>query len=157
MEAATDRPGLLVGLMRRIGDYSLQSFRDRLIIQKTVYLLQAFGIYLGYQFHWYLRGPYSPRLTKDAFNNEANWSRISAVEFANETAEERFRAFLAFVELHKNDDAWLETAASAHFLAKVYGIRDKDQIFEKIRRKQPGVTRNGFEDCWSDLERNGLT
>ncbi|HEY3968183.1 MAG TPA: hypothetical protein VGM05_26710 [Planctomycetaceae bacterium] len=45
----------------------LDSFADRLTVQKCVYLSQAAGIQLGYTFHWYLRGPYSPTLTRDAF------------------------------------------------------------------------------------------
>lgn len=36
-------------------DFSMASFNDRLRLQKTVYLLQAFGIYPGYDFSWYLR------------------------------------------------------------------------------------------------------
>lgn len=45
----------------------LNYFDDRLILQKAVYLAQAAGVELGYFFHWYLRGPYSPALTRDAF------------------------------------------------------------------------------------------
>jgi uncharacterized protein YwgA len=156
MEAAMDRPRLLASLMRRVGEYRLQTFRDRLVVQKTVYLLQAFGIYLGYQFRWYLRGPYSPQLTRDAFSIEAAWSRVSPVTFTHEAAEQRVIEFLAFVEGHKDDEAWLETAASAHFLTKVHGITDKNQIYDKIRAKQPGVTRKGFENCWYELERQKL-
>jgi len=47
--------------------FKLDTFEDRLILQKTVYLAQACGVHLGYYFHWYLRGPYSPQLTDDAF------------------------------------------------------------------------------------------
>src|SRR5262244_2477390 len=45
----------------------LDSFSDRLILQKAVYLSQAAGVQLGYSYNWYLRGPYSPTLTRDAF------------------------------------------------------------------------------------------
>ncbi len=156
MEAAMDRPRLLAGLLRRVGNYNLQTFGDRLILQKTVYLLQAFGIYLGYQFNWYLRGPYSPHLAKDAFSLDARWSRFEPVKFTNDVAEERLMEFLAFVAGHKKEEAWLETTASAHFLAKVHGLTDKDSIFEKIKRKQPRVTRKSFESCWRELETEGL-
>ena len=52
----------------------LDSFADRLTVQKSVYLAQAAGVQLGYQFHWYLRGPYSPTLTRDAFGVVAELS-----------------------------------------------------------------------------------
>src|SRR5947207_10603765 len=45
----------------------LDNFPDRLVLQKAIYLAQAAGVQLGYQFHWYLKGPYSPGLTRDAF------------------------------------------------------------------------------------------
>jgi len=47
--------------------FEINSFRDRLIMQKAVYLAQAAGINLGYYYHWYLYGPYSPSLTRDEF------------------------------------------------------------------------------------------
>ncbi|MEW6197454.1 MAG: hypothetical protein AB1601_02150 [Planctomycetota bacterium] len=45
----------------------VQTFDGRLAIQKCVYLAQAAGAKLGYHFRWYLRGPYCPELTDDAF------------------------------------------------------------------------------------------
>ena len=46
---------------------SVATFDDRLILQKSVYLLQSAGIQLGYRFRWYLKGPYSPDMTANAF------------------------------------------------------------------------------------------
>lgn len=46
---------------------SVESFDDRLILQKAVYLLQQAQIHLGYRFRWYIRGPYSTDLTEDVF------------------------------------------------------------------------------------------
>lgn len=156
MDAAMDRPRLLAGLLKRAGDYSVATFRDRLVLQKTVYLLQAFGIYLGYRFTWYLHGPYSTQLTRDAFGLQPDWSANSPVHFTNEASEHRFRQFLQFVEPNQADGLWLETIASAHFLARVHGERDKYVIFQKIKIKQPRVTRRQFDDCWTILEREQL-
>ena len=47
--------------------FKVGSFEDRLIMQKAVYLAQAGGVNLGYYYHWYLYGPYSPSLTRDEF------------------------------------------------------------------------------------------
>lgn len=47
---------------------SVSSFDERLILQKAAYLIQSAGIRLGYRFRWYLRGPYSPDMTADAFS-----------------------------------------------------------------------------------------
>lgn len=47
--------------------FQLETFEDRLILQKAIYLAQAAGVRLGYYFRWYLRGPYCPALTADAY------------------------------------------------------------------------------------------
>lgn len=46
---------------------AVDSFNQRLILQKTVYLLQSAGVRNGYRFRWYLKGPYCTELTSDAF------------------------------------------------------------------------------------------
>ena len=115
MDAAMDRPRLLAGLLKRAGDYGVRTFRDRLVLQKTVYLLQAFGIYLGYRFTWYLHGPYSTQLTRDAFSLEPDWSAHSPVYFTNDASEQRFRQFLQFVEPYRTNGLLLETVAPDDF------------------------------------------
>ena len=50
-----------------LGKLELDAFSKRLNLQKRIYLLQLTGIDLGYRYNWYLRGPYCPSLTQDAF------------------------------------------------------------------------------------------
>lgn len=63
-------------------------FDDRLIAQKLVCLLELKGIDLGYSCSMYVRGPYSPDLTKDLFahtpefENLETGTRLSAAEKA---------------------------------------------------------------------------
>lgn len=49
----------------------IESFDDRLVIQKSIYLAKAAGFDCGHYFRWYLRGPYSPDLTRDVFSMQA--------------------------------------------------------------------------------------
>ncbi|MDR2869263.1 MAG: hypothetical protein LBV04_02325, partial [Deferribacteraceae bacterium] len=46
---------------------SMDSMEQRILVQKKVYLAQAFGISFNYSYNWYLRGPYSKKLTSDVF------------------------------------------------------------------------------------------
>ncbi len=46
---------------------AVETFDERLILQKVVYLIQVAGVHTGYRYRWYLRGPYSPDMTADAF------------------------------------------------------------------------------------------
>jgi len=55
----------------------ISGFNSRLILQKTVYLLEEAGIRLGYSFSWYLRGPYSPGLTRDLYDLNASSEDIA--------------------------------------------------------------------------------
>ena len=47
-----------------------REFDDRLKLQKAIYLLQEAGFAFNYKFSWYIRGPYSPELTEDAFSTK---------------------------------------------------------------------------------------
>lgn len=64
--------GLSLALQELGVNSDVSEFDSRLILQKTVYLLQAAGIHLGYPFNWYLRGPYSPALTRDLYDQASN-------------------------------------------------------------------------------------
>lgn len=48
---------------------NIAEFRDRLIAQKLVCLLELKGVNTGYPCSIYVRGPYSPDLTKDLFDH----------------------------------------------------------------------------------------
>lgn len=49
----------------------IDDFESRLIIQKTIYLLQLKGIKTGFEYHLYVRGPYSSQLTDQVYANKA--------------------------------------------------------------------------------------
>ena len=60
-----------MGYLKELGKKPrVDEFKDKLVIQKTVCLLELSGIKLGYTFSLYVRGPYSPGLTKDMYNNK---------------------------------------------------------------------------------------
>jgi len=63
----TVRQRLLGAVVQACGGARLERFDDRLLLQKRLYLLAAEGVDLGYVHSWYLRGPYCPALTRDAF------------------------------------------------------------------------------------------
>lgn len=47
------------------------------ILQKKIYLLQQKGIDLGYTYHWYLKGPYSPTIAKSEHDPLSRMIEIS--------------------------------------------------------------------------------
>src|SRR5271157_3965026 len=103
----------------------LDSFDDRMVLQKTIYLCQFAGVHLGYRYNWYHRGPYSPELTRDAFELEAKL----ATDF-DETAGSRLddasiQRLMKVMPLWSSRRAeerprWLELLASVLFLKRSY-------------------------------------
>jgi hypothetical protein len=101
----------------------LDSFSDRLILQKAIYLAQAAGVQLGYHYNWYLRGPYSPALTRDAFpvvsevaegvDDSEGWK----LDDASVQRLQRLKPLLEQIDPDKLA-ARLELLASLHFLVQ---------------------------------------
>lgn len=93
------------------------SFETRLIMQKSVYLIQAKGFDLGYHFSWYLHGPYSRDLTADAYS-------LPAVEIKNWRLGEKAIGLIKSLKKvftqapAKNAARWFEILASVLFAIK---------------------------------------
>ena len=88
----------LIAFFKELGfAFDIARFDDRLIAQKLVCLLEFRGIDLGYPCSLYVRGPYSPDLTKDLFaftpefENPETGSRLNTAE--KEAAGELGRIF----------------------------------------------------------------
>jgi hypothetical protein len=125
------RIGLKLALDALGRDLALSSFDDRLVLQKEVYLVQAAKIELGYAFHWYLRGPYSPALTRDAFALKAELPQ-NADELEEWSLDPtslqrlaRLREFFKAIPPEQLSRR-LELLASVHFLLRTRQANDKD-------------------------------
>ena len=57
----------LAAILRDVGNSRVDDLAGRLALQKTVRLLQALGVNLGYRFTRYLHGPYCRALAKDGY------------------------------------------------------------------------------------------
>jgi uncharacterized protein YwgA len=152
----TARQFLLAGVLARIGKFSLDSFQDRLKLQKTVYLLQAFGIFLGYNFNWYVYGPYSPGLASDAFGMAPGLTNFEPIWFSDPEVENRFEQFLRFVSQKKDSPDWLELVASIHMLRQMYPQKSREEIFDRMAAKQPHLPNEERVAAWGCLLRQGL-
>src|SRR4030042_5617520 len=144
------------GLLKRIGNFEPSQFHAdfnaRLILQKTVYLLEQFGLNIGYYFSWYLRGPYSPSLARDAYELTKSYPEVQVVKFADFSKEERFCEFLSFIKPIAKDYSCLEKIASIHFLFKVYPRSSSMDIFAKAKAKIPSLTTTEFGEITTVLE-----
>jgi uncharacterized protein YwgA len=153
----TNRGVLLRLLMGKLDvDPRLNRFRDRLRLQKGVYLLQeAFDMHTDYRFSWYLRGPYSPALTKVAFEEVAEpatqGDRTHEGFCLSEGAEERWDRLQRLLDARPNNESeerWLELLASLHFYRHKAYFPQSEQQHKKdpewLYDKLPESKRNSF-------------
>ena len=92
----------------------MEQFNDKLQVQKITYLAQAYGINLGYEFEWYIRGPYCKQISEDAHavidNNLEEFPRNTDLD------SEKVKKFGEDLKPHLNDTDWLEIAGSLLYL-----------------------------------------
>ncbi len=118
---------------------SMSSFDERLALQKAIYLAQQMGVNLGYQFSWYLRGPYSKDLTSDAYSSigtetPEGWDVDAGVK----AKLVRFRPFIDSVRRKPNHVRELEKLASVLFVIKTGQAPQKDTAKIAARMKAAG-------------------
>lgn len=121
-------------------DFGMKTFEGRLRLQKIIYMVEAFGVYLGYDFSWYLRGPYCTRLARAGFELEQIMDCIpndATAQFMRKEAKEKFDRCVAFIRSVMDgpgDLDRIEIAASIHLLAKNASL-SKEEIFERVVSK----------------------
>jgi len=74
----------MLRILNVLTNVSVDDFNDRLRLQKIVYLAREIGFDCGFAFDWYVRGPYSPSLTRMLYSaNELGTLRIDYVELSH--------------------------------------------------------------------------
>lgn len=149
----------------------IDTFNDRLLMQKSVYLAQALGVNLGYHFGWYLRGPYSPALTRDLFETLAG-SPIDRHQLQKYTLDERssrtlsklrtlFQTQKKRIEADPDQTAfasWLERLASVHFVVKNEQVpgHEPSRISSMLRRAGKRYKTAEIDNALRVCRENGL-
>lgn len=129
----------------------IDSVENRLIVQKAVYLAQT-AVPLGYSYGWYLKGPYSPRLTRDYYEYAQSDHLTPDVEL-KDSVKNSLRPIRNLIQ-NKPDEAslagWLELLASLHFLMKNWKY-DKDAAAGKIMETKPHLNHI-VDSGWTALQ-----
>jgi len=143
--------------------FKLDTFNHRLAVQKVVYLAQAAGIHLGYDFHWYLRGPYSPDLTRDVFAVDAEagegtneWARWQF----DDQSKARLEELSSIVRPRGNprSPADLERLASVHYVISRQGVSPDDhtRLAERVRALGKRYDQKVVSAAVNELSQCGL-
>lgn len=142
--------------------FQIDDFRDRLILQKAVYLVQAAGVHLGYYYQWYLHGPYSPSLTRDEYAVAADISagldECKGWTLDTTSLDKLGRLSSMFNEPDRGKLARkLELLASVHFLTVhgETGVTPKT-ITETLQRFQKDFTEDEVKTALGELKEHGI-
>lgn len=108
--------GYIGGIIKRVNNFSYENVEGRQVFQKTVYLIQAFDINLGYRFYLEDCGVYSPRLTRVGSKLTKEIPNIPKSVFIDDEVEIEFKRFLQFIEPYKTNLGMLRVLSSFHYL-----------------------------------------
>lgn len=167
----TKRLILLKLILDKIGsdDLELDTFSKRLNLQKRIYLVQLAGLDLGYRYNWYLRGPYCPTLTDDAFalKEELKFGSEDYAEYElTSTAERSIRKAERIWAIPEGENVspavWAELLASLHYLKCIayWPLKrgTQEEVFEKLTGAKPHFKDKPdmMKEAWDSLRKVGL-
>lgn len=143
--------------------FKVDGFMDRLILQQAVYLAQAAGVNLGYYYHWYLYGPYSPSLTRDEFavamDISAGLDESEGWKLDEKSSQrlEEIKGIFSEPEREKLARK-LELLASVHFLIdrKQASKADPSRITATLRQFNKPFNEEDAKNALGELTRYGL-
>ncbi len=108
---------------------NMTNYIHRLMLQKLVFILKTLSYNVSYNFSWYMRGPYSPDLTRDAF--KLFESGKFSYEKRNDPAIDKLKEL---VEQNPDEDK-LELIASVIYLIKVRKLNEDELISSLLTLK----------------------
>jgi hypothetical protein len=102
-------------------DLKTDTFDNRILAQKTMYLFQLMGADLGYRFSWELRGPYARELAVALDQVTLDWETLKGYTLRREVDERAgaLRAALDTVPDGMSRADWAELLASVHYLKHI--------------------------------------
>lgn len=137
----------------------IRTLNDRKRVQKAIYLGQAAGADLGYDYNWYVHGPYSPELANDYYKlseaillNEIP-GEGNGIPRLKDTYTQTLRSLAPIIEKPKDfpleQEDWLELVSSVHFL-QVKNRKGLDATRAIIAKKKPQLL-NYFDQAQEQL------
>jgi len=146
----------LAGLVKRAyPSFDMNSFDDRLKLQKFVYLIQEAGLNLGYDFKLYLHGPYSTMLARDGFDMPP-FKECNILKFENEPSEIIFNELLTSLKDKKDNIRTMEIMASLHLFHKIYPKKSDEDLIKSVEDKSLKFKNqtNEIKICLEDIKKN---
>ena len=145
------------GLIFQALQIKKDTFDDRLLSQKKIFLLQELGVDIGYSYNWYIRGPYSPDLTDYIFNNldmlkEQDFSKYRLADDVC-TKIEKVNHLVQKKPDTLSIPSWYELLASVLYIHKTWKKgEDNEKVYSTLVQYKPQYTAVHFQEAVSALE-----
>ncbi|MFH1447520.1 MAG: hypothetical protein ABIG39_01540 [Candidatus Micrarchaeota archaeon] len=112
----------------------VENFEHKIVIQKTVCLLELMGAKMDYRYSLYIRGPYSPELTRELYSNK---ERIENLKTDYSLSRKEMKKIEKIREHSERlNPTLLEIMATYSFLTKELRMSSKDAII-KLKKLKP--------------------
>ena len=143
-------------------EFDMNTFDGRLRLQKFIYLLQAHDVYLGYDFSWYMRGPYCTTLATAGFALRTFYDDLQSSDrrkdesgFVSTIVQERFERFAKFIKSRERNANFLEAAASLHY--RINAMRESDDAaVQSVTQKMPDTEESYVRRVLGEMRREKL-
>ena len=111
----------------------VDDFEHRLIIQKVIYLLKRGGISTEFGYSLYVRGPYSPELTKCIYDNQ---NKVENLQTSEQLTKHESKIIQEFKQVIGINVGILEVAATyAYFVSEQH--QDPLTALKNVRAFKP--------------------
>lgn len=136
-----------------------ESFQDRLILQKTIYLAQEAGVHLGYYFNWYLHGPYCSALANDAFSVDPESEEFKEWKL-DASSHDKLTKLSELMRLEAREALAkkMELLASVHFLIRRKQVsgENSSEIASTLKEYDKHFSEDNVREALGELHEYGL-
>ncbi|MDO8633783.1 MAG: hypothetical protein Q7K34_00655 [archaeon] len=136
-------------------ELNMNEYPDRLMLQKIVYLLQETGINFGYDFNWYVKGPYCTQLAADSFDLFEQKIKPKSIKLSEKENKLIKNLKKDFTHTVKSDNE-LELLGSLVYIRNQMKIKEKSAVIEKLMSLKPWYEKDAIEKMLKKIENSQL-
>ena len=145
------------GMVFNALDIKNDTFENRVISQKRIYLFQSLGLNLGYSFVWYIHGPYSPELTSYMYENIAifrnyDFSKYSMNKKACDYID-KVNSLSAAKIPEMSEAEWYELLSS---IVYVQEKKNSACTYEQLKKVKPQFNEDEYSKATNVLKSMGF-
>jgi uncharacterized protein YwgA len=125
----------------------VSTLKNRIQIQKVIFLAKNAGLDLGYSYNWYVHGPYSPELTTDYFemNNrllsgDSDFKKYELISSLTPSLEKTKNIIKIPKGVTLSKTRWLELISSVIFWMS--STHNETQTKQILKKEKPELCKN---------------